>query len=1046
MSDQLQVVTFSRGGRPIVLFDLERVVSDVAGDVYREKDTFKVTPPEAQNVDTVLPGRFGGSQTVAQRHNNGQISARWTVKGSTAQAALDNAEAFAVEMRKPLPGRYVRWKPDGVSYATYFPLRGPGTWTVDYSVVRFQQNYSMSVEASWPVAPLAEMDRMDIFDDFSVPADAALVRTNPVPNPRFALDTALWSTSVPAFHINPGSVITRSAAGGPTGIGIPSADPPYAQFAMDNATQNFEGGSIPVAPPDGVAFRSGQPYTFSIYLHSLGGAGGSIQLFVGSPSANSNSTTLTVTNGWVRYTLTWTPTADVPAGNCYFTVRNSAGVGAARTIGVTAAQVDTGSAALAYVDGDFDKACWSGAPHASTSKLYDRSTLSDWTVDLGALRVADGSLRPVSGADIRARHTARGHRYTDVQITARCRIGTTLSGAIDLVVKRKGTNDFVYAYWLASGAADFNVVTSNTFATPAGASGTGSVPAWSANLLVWYRLRIEGNVLTAEWFTAAPGPMTAPVASRTATLSVADAANFGQAVAADTGIRFENVSNDLAIEEVTVEPFTYRNRLFPDVVSLGGQIPGTAPARLDLELTTSGGTAPAWAMLAWWQRPGLFNRIWNGDFEGDTNAVLPRGWRTGALEVNNAPTSFLTVSTQAKYGTKSGEVVTPATTASGPEFKVYGPFKKGVTYTARAWMRSTAQVTPVNLTIWGPVGPESASSTALALSPTWTEHVATWTPVADHSYAVLAPRTTAATATTFQVDGVHVYEGTAPTLASQQEGRGAMAPLGIVEAEACDTGDLVGWAITADANYRVGNGLKVTTSGAGSAAAMWFVDPALVVPDDFTMGEIDVDVFARVELAATVVSPKLVLSTRPSSGIAYGAERFSNLEGSSGKLLTTPSSGTAFRPVKVGTLTFVVDTDNPVRWKLRLAASWAGGSSGQFGLDQLLLVPTAARAFSGPTGKANDTSYPKFVTTTNETTRLLRSDGSGATRKPTEGLSPDVGMSRSLELPPGNAQALLMLSTLVPDDPTLASSSETKDYTATAHFSVVPRMHLVRGS
>lgn len=274
----------------------------------------------------------------------------------------------------------------------------------------------------------------------------------------------------------------------------------------------------------------------------------------------------------------------------------------------------------------------------------------------------------------------------------------------------------------------------------------------------------------------------------------------------------------------------------------------------------------------------------------------------------------------------------------------------------------------------------------------------------------------------------------------------SVAPFGIIEAE--DGGDLSGWAVTADANARGGNELFVNTSGAGTTAASFPVDPSVLTPDDYARGEVSVEVWARVLANAGVVSPKLTLSIRPEDGTSFGAERFTNEWGQAGKLLPQGSSGSVWRFVRLGTLQMVVDRDNPRRWKLWLAGSYAAGSSSSFVLDYLVLVPARKRALS-PSGKALDSGFPKFIASTGNTTKRVRSDLSGRVNSGAYGAAnqhPDHGLGGSLlELPPGDVDMLVKLSSLVPDDPSSTTDSEQLAHTSAAvRLDVRPRWAYLR--
>ena len=269
----------------------------------------------------------------------------------------------------------------------------------------------------------------------------------------------------------------------------------------------------------------------------------------------------------------------------------------------------------------------------------------------------------------------------------------------------------------------------------------------------------------------------------------------------------------------------------------------------------------------------------------------------------------------------------------------------------------------------------------------------------------------------------------------------SVAPWGIIEAE---TGtSLSGWASTAVGVYRGGNGLQVTTSGAGTASALWAIDPSVMQPDEFTPGEFQCEVWARIRVGNTVVSPKLILSLEPFTGTTFGGAQYSAEYGSSGKLLTLGAGATVERPVKLGTLSLPVDTVAPLKWNLRLQGSWAVGSSGVLGIDYLWLVPARQRALS-PSAKPNDSAYPDFIGSTAATTKLIRSDLSGRVASGAGNLGRDAGLGGSLiELPVGTVDLMVMLSSVVADDPTVDASTMQLSHTGvTGSVRVTPRVWL----
>ena len=570
----------------------------------------------------------------------------------------------------------------------------------------------------------------------------------------------------------------------------------------------------------------------------------------------------------------------------------------------------------------------------------------------------------------------------------------------------------------------------------------------------------------------------------------------------------------------------------PDIRQLRPSLAiGDGPALAEIELTTSGGSPiPLWALLAWWRRPAVFNMCWNGDFEDDVD-----GWTAaGVIGVTGAASSFTRVTSAGiKYGGASGQIVCPATANTGVAFPIYQRFYHGHDYAALAWFSSAAGTTLSRLRL-GVSGDIASSTTNVALSTTPTLRQALWTPSADRDVAYVAAEITAATGTTWNIDGIIVFEvrspsvgasygtgvtviplaidipddwppapflcvlepetqtpveiarveaydraaqtitvtraleGTAatshgggriavlPEIRSHYEGKGAQPAHAIVEGESCDPTNKTVWAITADGAARAGNLMKATGLGSGgTASADWLIDPHLLNPDDYVANEVSVEVWARLWLHNGLTSPTATLRLAPETATVsggdlsslFGSVRFANEWGSLGKPLVKPSSGGAYRFCRLGTLRFPVDRARAVRSRLQLQITWTAATSGEVGVDYLILVPSNSRACS-PTGRANDSNYPKFIASTQQTTKRILTDLAGLVSKPPGGSHPDHGLGGALiELPPDNVDFLLKFSNLVPDDPTANTSSETDPTTsAVAHIAVTPRVCIARGN
>jgi hypothetical protein len=299
-----------------------------------------------------------------------------------------------------------------------------------------------------------------------------------------------------------------------------------------------------------------------------------------------------------------------------------------------------------------------------------------------------------------------------------------------------------------------------------------------------------------------------------------------------------------------------------------------------------------------------------------------------------------------------------------------------------------------------------------------------------------------------------------PQIRSHYEGKGAQPAHGIIEAESDDATDRFTWALTANANARQGEYLYASGLGAaGSASANWLIDPHLLNQDDYTQGEVAVEVWARMMIHNGLTAPTAILSAAPESATTaagvmtslYGAVRYTEEYGSAGKPLVKPSASEQFRVVRLGTIRFPVDRANPLRWRLQLRVTWTAATAATIGCDYLILVPAAGRALS-PSGKANDANYPKFIASSAETTKIIRADLSGLVAKPLAGpAQADHGLGGSLlELPSGNTDWLIKTSTLVPDDPTSDTTGELEGggsgAQAKVHIAVTPRFTFGRGS
>lgn len=248
-------------------------------------------------------------------------------------------------------------------------------------------------------------------------------------------------------------------------------------------------------------------------------------------------------------------------------------------------------------------------------------------------------------------------------------------------------------------------------------------------------------------------------------------------------------------------------------------------------------------------------------------------------------------------------------------------------------------------------------------------------------------------------------------------------------------GTLSGWSATGTANARGASQLDATAAGAVSASAEIYVGNPEA--DEFTDEQADVEVWARAIVSSTLVNPRLAVSANG----AYTSEF-----GSAGKPLVKPSSGTVYRFVRLGVVSFEKPVAGSLGLLLKLQYTADGGSTGTYGIDYVVPVLARRRA-AGMTG-VPAASVSAFTVGTGETIKRVRSDLSASTLiVSTLAGSRAGGLGGALIQPsPGLCRWVVKLSSLVPDDPTSDTTSEQLAHSATVSLDVTPRSYLLRGA
>jgi hypothetical protein len=391
---------------------------------------------------------------------------------------------------------------------------------------------------------------------------------------------------------------------------------------------------------------------------------------------------------------------------------------------------------------------------------------ADWTLS--------GSLTPViSGGILKTlsttgqplwTHTGTPHTHGDVQVTTKLRLDTTNAankfGAV--ILRYINSTNYLYVRAIGDGAGAGTLAFISVVNGSATSVASTAITTFTPDTWYWLRARIEGNVVHGEFWTTEPTPSGTPTYSFTASvLTSTNALLFGAQTRGRCGILWNTQgSNTISFDDFKIQSCPYRAWSFPDVLPLNASWGGTTDAQAGVYFTNSS-TAPVWMLYAWWPKPGPTNLVWNGGGEViGTTTTVAYGWSAATRAgVHNAATSVQRVTTQAYEGSASVEIVTPGGAANeGADFAIYHRFKKGVTYIARLYARSSAATSGMDIRFGNGSGTDQATSSPLALATTWKAWTVTWTPTADRDIAYLTFMLDGTAAVTCQVDRVQVYE------------------------------------------------------------------------------------------------------------------------------------------------------------------------------------------------------------------------------------------------------------------------------------------------
>lgn len=696
------------------------------------------------------------------------------------------------------------------------------------------------------------------------------------------------------------------------------------------------------------------------------------------------------------------------------------------------------------------------------SDPWTANFLADYTFDAATsadVASSGGALTPVVGAALnverRFRHTAKGYRMVEHQDLIPFTVGSTVTGfKVGGLLQGTGPNDYLEGYTDDDGTNSRLRIDKVVGAARTNLATVNLPLRLVAGSTYYLRPRREGMTVFVDIFNSPPNIIdTPPDSTISYSLTTAEQGTF--APGGFGGISWVPQHASASIGALRIEPFYYYGQggagnqgVTPQPTPISvGTVPGTASALADVSLSMSGFLPSQFGLIGWAPRVTGGNYATNGDFEVDTSGWSPAG---SAFTQSGATLSWY--SSGAKFGVHAMQVATAGGTVNqGAFFRLYGVFRRGVTYTYSAWVKASAGTQTIQIGMGSTgTGSDSGAGASPALTTSYQQLTGTWTPSADRTDAQVFVRIPGSTAQTFQIDAYQVYQGlTAPTSYPQSEGRGAFSTFGPIPAPSYDAAASTGFSITTPAagNAISGQVARWATGGAQGVLSLW-IDPSMVGADTFAGLDQRVEIWVRAYVPSLVTRMTIAASVK--SALAVGPERFTGEFGSAGKSCIIPSfaaPGSAWRHYRLGTMNLSADPSNPHRYKLTLYLNSGAGSSGNVDLDYVLLLPSQQRAAS-PSSKDSSSGYPTFYGAISNN-KTIRTDLSGATTTSLFAPSmPDHGLGgQLLEIGPGPTDMMVTAFNLVPDDPFLSNASDASVVNKVPfHLAVIPRYFLARGS
>lgn len=648
---------------------------------------------------------------------------------------------------------------------------------------------------------------------------------------------------------------------------------------------------------------------------------------------------------------------------------------------------------------------------------FDIDSSADYTTRVGSdtdWEITDGSL--VSSAnpltDLIIQQTDRGYANGDVSYLLHGTVGTLATARFGGIFRFIGTNNHVRSSFRPTATntlieietVEAGVVTSQV----SSAYGSAITPGTE----FWYRTWSEGPRIYGAFWLNGRTPETVPDRSTTWTPTSTHLTTFGYGVLSKPAMYLKLGTTD-KLHSVQIRPYRIQRAtdapggVLGDNHPLDAPIPGSAPAKVDVELYQTEGALQVWGMLGWSPKFQPWNMVINGNFVDDAD-----GWSVGATAggLHSAGTSVTRL--QDTLLLEYGQVVTPATSGAGVHYKIYRRFLRGETITMKMKVRrSTTGTASVSAGVGSSSTSFGGSGTVTVNGDDWTELTATWTPTGNSTEAFVYLKSEAATGYTLRFKDVRVYRGTVePTKTTQINGRGGNPPFGRIKATTRDASRSTGW-------NSITEGSTDTHLVSSSQSPAWetIIDPSLLATDPFSGEETQLEVWGVVSVNSAPA--KITASMRPYSLV--GTQRFTNEWGSAGKVVEpVGSSGANWRIIRLGTISVLAKPDLPDLYRLRITFGKYTAASISVALREVFLVQPSRRAL-GPTGKANDSAYPRLFPSAQARKRIFHDLAAESGEAWRTSMFPDHGLGGSfIEFPAGDNVVFLITSQSVPDDPT----------------------------